>query len=145
MERAVQQLKATDMTGSFVNLDEVFSTFCYALGDASADQSYFILALTVGIALLVLVGLAGHSELGAGSSGSGMSAPVAPRSLVDSVPAAKILQSHFDWCEQILLPASFSLPWLYVLHIVEDRLRASWPTAMAPFTYVLHRISPRLA
>jgi hypothetical protein len=77
-------------------------------------QTNHFLALTVGIALLVLPGLAGHSELGAGGSASGMSAPATPRSLVDSSPAAKIFQSHFHWCGQILQPANFSLALLAV-------------------------------
>jgi hypothetical protein len=51
-----------------------------------------------GFALVALLALAFHPEL-AVSAASGMSAPSAPGTFIESGPADKLLPSHFDWCE----------------------------------------------
>src|SRR5580765_1206419 len=65
-------------------------------------------ALAAGLALIVVLAFACQPGFVA-DSGTGMSAPPAPRTSIESAPVAKLLQSHFDWCGQVLLPAGLRL------------------------------------
>jgi hypothetical protein len=61
--------------------------------------------LAAGLALIVVLTFACQPQFAVGS-GAGMSAPSAPRTSAESAPVAQLLQPHFDWCGQMLLPAS---------------------------------------
>jgi len=65
-------------------------------------------ALAAGLALIVVLAFACQPGFVA-SAGTGMSAPSAPRTSIESAPVAKLLQSHFDWCGHVLLPAGLRL------------------------------------
>src|SRR5580698_6796243 len=65
-------------------------------------------ALASVLALSVFLAFAYHPEFSA-DSGTGMSAPSAPRTSIDSTPVAKLLQSHSNWRGQLVPAASHSL------------------------------------
>jgi len=61
-----------------------------------------------GLALVALLAVAFQPEF-AVRAASGMSAPSAPGTSIESGPADKLLPSHFDWCEPALRTAGLSL------------------------------------
>src|SRR3954454_14856234 len=84
-------------------------------------------ALAASLALFVALTFACQPGFVAGS-GTGMSAPPAPRTSVESAPVAKLLQSHFDWCGHIVLPAGLRLTLLAVRRADGARQRADSAT-----------------
>lgn len=65
-------------------------------------------ALAGSVALALLLALAWHPGVAAGPT-AGMSAPAPARASVESAPAAKILQLHFDWGGQALTRGSLAV------------------------------------
>jgi hypothetical protein len=61
-----------------------------------------------GFALVALLAVAFHPKFEV-QAASGMSAPSAPGTSIESGPADKLLPSHFDWCEPALRTAGLPL------------------------------------
>jgi len=71
-------------------------------------RSGHLWALGACIALVVVL-VCGCQAGPAGGAVAGMSAPAAPTTSFESAPAAKLLQSHFDWCGHVLQSYGLSL------------------------------------
>jgi hypothetical protein len=66
-------------------------------------------AAICGYALILLLALACRPDLKPGFA-TGMSAPSAPRTSIESSPAGTMLQSHFDWCAPAVRRTHCPLP-----------------------------------
>lgn len=96
-------------------------------------------ALAGCIALAFLLVFACHPGFAVGTP-SGMSAPSVPAAVIESTPAAQLLQSQFDWCGHALRPASLSLALLTVG--AGDGARQDPDTSDPPHYGPLHRRPP---
>src|SRR5712671_6524988 len=98
-------------------------------------RSGHVWALSACVALVVVLVFGCHPVIATGAV-AGMSAPSAPRASFESAPAAKLLQSHFEWCGHASRSVGFSLA-LSAIHAHEGTRQGAGntPTHYGP----LHR------